>query len=85
MLLAGDRRQAFSPHQKPDRNRMRLMLLILKGNTLSVVIHYPGLGGGGKQTKKGKFGHSRIQGLVQKSPYSFSNSHPVPCKTSYRL
>lgn len=58
------------------------MLLILKGNTFSVFIRYLDWGAEGSKVK---FGHPKIQGLVKKSPYSLSNSHPVPSETSYGL
>lgn len=83
MLLAGDRRQYFSPHQKTDRNRMRLCSLFWRETHFQLL--YVIWTGERREANKGKFGHPKIQGLVKKSPYSLSNSHPVPSETSYGL
>lgn len=59
------------------------MLLILKENTFQLL--YVSWTGERREANKGKFGHPKIEGLVKKSPYSLSNSHPVPSETSYGL
>lgn len=72
MLLAGDRRQTFSPHKNPDRNRIRLCSLfcrecIINSHTLSR------LGGIGKQTKV----NLDIRGLVNLLTVSVKATQPV--------